>query len=117
MQIKYKHFILFIVAAMLFSACGQQDAAPLDSTSSIKPVDKLFREFYNRQGGEELLGNAIYEMQIIDGLKIQYLESSLMVFDPLASADQRFYFKPLGTALGYHEEAPGRIYPQANDTL
>lgn len=117
MKMKYKHFTFFIVAAMLFSACVQQDSAPQNPASSIKPVDKIFREFYNRQGGEERLGNAISDIQLIDGQKIQYLESSLMIFDPLAPADQRFYFKSLGTDLGYFEVAPGGVYPQANDNV
>ncbi len=117
MKLSHKHIILFILVAMLFVACGQADNAPFNTTTSIKAIDKLFVEFYSLQGGEERLGNAISQIQVKDGLKFQYLESSLMVFDPLADVDQRFYFETLGTDLGYHEVAPGRIYPQSGDSV
>ncbi|MBT3240875.1 MAG: hypothetical protein HON98_05775 [Chloroflexi bacterium] len=117
MKLKGKHIILVILASMLFVACSQSDNASNESTSSIKEVDKLFKEFYAQQGGKERLGEAISILQVKDGLKLQYLETSVMVFDPLSDAGQRFYFKAIGADLGYYEIAPGRIYPQASDSV
>jgi hypothetical protein len=112
---------LILIIPLLLSACtsdGPYNAAQTSFLSSnTYPVDPLFREFYEHLGGEEVLGAAITTLFYENGVKLQYLETTLMVFDPTANPTERYYLGPLGEALGYHQDAPGDVFPKPNDTL
>jgi hypothetical protein len=70
-------------------------------------VDAAFREFYDRLGGAEILGPAISEMRPVDRYRVQFTSASLMVNDPLAPPENRFFLAPLGLEFDVAEpEAP-----------
>jgi hypothetical protein len=119
--------LLVIIAAIGLSACagGQPafargepnswtyrlfswDAEAKQIEKEILPpgtyaVDPIFIDFYQALGGVEVLGPAISASRNTEGKTSQYTESSLMVFDPLATASNRFQLAPLGITLGVAE--------------
>jgi len=81
-------------------------------------VAPRFREFYLQLGGAERLGIPISPLFAREGREYQYTAAVLMVYDPLASEDQRFSLAPIGRQLGVAEpylypELPGghEVYP------
>ena len=80
------------LAMLLLPACGSSTPTP-GSTS----VDVRFREFYDLQGGIELLGKPISEAFNRDGFQYQVFESGIMVFKPSEPHGEQFNFLPLAT--------------------
>lgn len=97
-------FILLCLLALVTSACGEGEEV-LVSQADFEQVSPLFREFYEHLGGMELLGPAISPTFEADGRTYQYTSSSLMVYDPLGPASERFRLAPLGLELGIAEPA------------
>lgn len=73
-------------------------------------VDPIFEDLYNALGGEEVLGSAISPSIKLEGKSSQYTESSLMIFDPVEPAINRFKLAPLGISLGIAESESGDEY-------
>jgi len=68
-------------------------------------IDPAFREFYEHLGGVQVLGPAISPLFVHEEINYQYTVSALMVLDPNAPPDQRFYLAALGLELGIAEPA------------
>lgn len=87
------------------SACEEVPGSSALSQGDFEQVDPLFREFYEHLDGLSLLGPAISPAFQAGGLTYQYTSASLMVYDPLGPASQRFSLAPLGLDLGIAEPA------------
>lgn len=68
-------------------------------SSSNVEIDPVFREYYQKMGGEAVLGLAIATSRDQDGYQEQYLKTVLLRRNPLAPADQQFSLAPLGQKL------------------
>jgi hypothetical protein len=67
------------------------------------PVDPLFEEFYAFLGGQELLGPALTPLIESKGLKTQYVQAALLVYEATAAENERYRLAPLGVQLGIAE--------------
>lgn len=68
------------------------------------PVDKIFKEFYQTLGGQDVLGPAISALEIRENLQCQFTERALMCLNPTATDMNRFSLYPLGRELGIQED-------------
>jgi len=100
---------LFLAAGLLIlflsAAC---DDATIGSDSLLGhqyAVDPTFIEFYNRLGGEEILGPAISPLFSFRNVYYQYTVSSVMVYDPGAPVSQPRSLGSLGLDMGI-DDAP-----------
>ncbi|HJS28819.1 MAG TPA: hypothetical protein VJ768_04325 [Anaerolineales bacterium] len=87
--------LAILMSAAAIAACGGAS----DKGASAPPtysVDAAFREFYERLGGLEVLGPAISDPREVDQYRVQFTSSSLLVHDPLAPPESRFFLAPLG---------------------
>jgi len=103
-----KLLILMAAIGWLLSACGGSQTPDEGAfEQGTFAIDSLFRSFYNRLGGEEVLGPAISEVTTTGSLQIQYTAAGLLVYDSQASGDQRFSLSPIGNDLGYSDPPNG----------
>lgn len=100
-------FIFLLILSYTLAACGD-GSAPAESVpapSDYPAVDPVFREFYNRLGGFEVIGPAISEKFPYQDLQCQFTAAALMVYDPRAGGDKRFYLAPIGLQMNIAEPA------------
>lgn len=106
--------LLPFVFTALLAACGHPSGpitGPGKTTSSsmanegVYSVEPIFAEFYAYLGGADIMGPAISPLKESRGLKVQYVENGLLVYDPLATPSDRFQLAPLGVELGMDEPA------------
>ncbi|HLE13865.1 MAG TPA: hypothetical protein VI776_03880 [Anaerolineales bacterium] len=83
---------------------GETQTPPVNSLVESFPIDPLFKDFYEYLGGEAVLGAAISPAIPLGNIQSQYLESALLLYDPLATESDRFTLAPLGVYLGISEE-------------
>lgn len=81
------------VLALLFQASCAAPATP------EALVDLRFREFYDIQGGQEVLGLPIAPMTNANDKQYQLTENVVMVYDPHAPPGEQFNFEPVGLRL------------------
>ena len=80
-------------------------------TASFYEIDPRFREFYQRLGGEAVLGKGISPKFIDEsGKEYQYVVTALLVYDHKATQKQKFYLAPIGRDLNIEE--PARPAPE-----
>lgn len=98
--------ILALAVVLLASACSFSSASPTSGSipGETFPVNSIFNDFYESLGGYEILGPAITPIFLQENLQMQYTETSLLVYDPLATPN--FYLAPLGIDLGYSPSGP-----------
>lgn len=114
---KFSLILILFVAGITLNACDAPPPtlAPEDRYSSTTDVAPLFREYYERLGGQETLGKVISPLQSDGDIQKQYTEAALMVFNPRAPAARRFQLASLGEELGISEPAlpaPANADPQ-----
>lgn len=99
-----KFIIFLLIFSLLLSGCSGSNTAASGKTYR---VSKNLQEFYDKLGGEDLLGPVI--SKVFDGSsgQCQYTSNTLMCENPLLSGDARFSFSPLGTGLNLREEPAG----------
>lgn len=108
-------FALILVAGVTLASCTQ---IPPDAQIVYYPLDETFTQFYLFLGGEELLGRPISPLiGGAKGIKQQYTENVLMVYDPKAEEKAQFYLGDLGLKYGRKEKAPGSVPPQEGDIV
>lgn len=112
--------VVILLAGIMLNACdsttttkSSEESSSIPSPSSSTIVAPLFREYYERLGGEGVLGKVISPLQDDGQKQKQYTESALMVFDPRAPAAKRFQLADLGNDLGISE--PDLPIPEDND--
>jgi hypothetical protein len=117
--------IILLWAALLLSvtACGELDVtateqiSPPNSTGSESiEVDPVFREFYDRLGGRDVLGLPIAVAFEKDGLWQQYTQSALLQRNALAPTTQRFSLAALGDEITVHDH-PMAVGEQQNQEM
>jgi hypothetical protein len=105
LQLSIKITTLAILISGLLVACSLpgyrdssvgEDSGTLGARAGTYPVDPIFQEFYAYLGGGEVLGPAISPVHEEGGLRRQYVESGLMVYDPQATPSDRYRLAPLG---------------------
>jgi hypothetical protein len=88
---------VFLLAMLAIAACS---TPPNGTISTQLPpgysVDPTFREFYEHLGGLNVLGPPISEIHDADPFRVQFTTAALMVHDPLAPPENRFFLAPLG---------------------
>jgi hypothetical protein len=119
--------VFLIVITFLLVACGP-DGAPNSTlattsvglTDEFTPVDPVFREFYDRLGGSNTLGPAISNLFTYENLLCQHTAAGLMVNDPQATGDKRFYLAAIGLQMNIMEppvpqpQGPGVKYVEGH---
>jgi hypothetical protein len=93
--------ILLILAGIVtvpLAACGVGEISPTPTLAGVE-VDPVFREFYNRLGGQAVMGLALLLAEEKEGVSSQYTEAGLMVYDPKAPSAQQYSLAPLGLKL------------------
>lgn len=121
-----RRLLIFLLWAALFlSVTACEDAAPIQIEQISPPnstgsesieVDPVFREFYDKLGGRDVLGLPIALAFEKDGLWQQYTQSALLQRDALAPTTQRFSLAPLGDAFTIHDH-PMAIGDQQNQEM
>jgi hypothetical protein len=86
------------IATVLLAACGIGGVNPTPTLAGYE-VDPVFREFYNRLGGQAVMGLALLPAEEKDGILSQYTEAGLMVDDQTVPSTQQFSLAPLGRKL------------------
>jgi hypothetical protein len=89
--------IRFGLVILVLTGCNPDPAAGLTPTLPRQvEVDPIFREFYNRLGGLDVMGEALIPAEEQDGSYYQYTEAALMVYNPEASSVSQYGLAPLG---------------------
>lgn len=106
---KFRKILTLSVLATLAVACSDASGIRPGSDRSAYLIDPQFREFYNELGGSDILGQAISPVFYEEGLKCQYTNNALLIYDSQSSDHMRFRLGPLGLRLAVAEppvEAP-----------
>ena len=93
-------FAAGLIILLLTAACDDATMGGDSLLSQKIAVDPTFIEFYNRLGGEEILGPAISPLFTYRNVYYQYTVSSVMVYDPGAPASQTRSLGTLGVDMG-----------------
>ena len=102
-----KRIIAYTFTLMLFWGLVGCDApAPQPSLT----VDPVFREFYARLGGEEILGPPISPVYEEKGRTQQFTSKALLVYDPAASRSMQFYLMHLGREIISLPDVPSETF-------
>lgn len=107
-------FLFLIMLSLSLVACG--DGSSIESIpaqADFPAVDPLFREFYDRLGGFDVVGPAISDKFYYEDLQCQFTAAVLMVYDSRAVGDRRFYLAPIGLKMNISE--PPASPPQGSD--
>ena len=114
LQLSLKRTSLVLLISVLVVACGplSDRGSTLGETfgtsggrAGTYPVDPIFQDFYAYLGGVDMLGPAISPLQDEDGMKRQYVENGLMVYDLQATPSDRYRLAPLGKGFDVAEPA------------
>ena len=122
MALRYREFFLRFGAyltlffiAVLVTACSEENPTGKPISPQVYAIDPLFREFYNKLGGESILGAAISPLQENGDTQYQYTMDALLVYDP-QNPQKRFHLASIGLDLGIGEPSvsqgsqPGAYY-------
>ncbi|RPI35050.1 MAG: hypothetical protein EHM70_00910 [Chloroflexota bacterium] len=104
-----------LISIVFLSACsGDPSYSQFAITpEGAKPVDPLFREFYDLLGGQNFLGPAISPLFRYGDHKYQYVQAGVMEYNPNATPSERFRMSPLGLDMGIYE--PPVPQPEQSD--
>jgi hypothetical protein len=108
---KFCKILTLSILASIAVACSDGSGLPPGGNSSVYRIDPQFREFYNELGGRDVLGEAISPVFFENGLKCQYTNNVLLIYDSQESDHMRLRLGPLGLRLGVSEppvEAPSQ---------
>jgi hypothetical protein len=83
---------LFLLSLVWLLAACATPALPAPDNK----VDPTFREFYDIQGGEELLGKPLGVVMGENNLKYQFLENAVLIYNPAALPGERLDFLAVG---------------------
>ncbi len=100
---KWAIILVLLSLAWLTSACGEIATGNAATQTGVYPVDPLFQEFYQRSGGEPLLGPANSPLFVYGTTSYQYVSAGLMAHDPDRADGESHYFAAIGLDLGIRE--------------
>jgi hypothetical protein len=97
-----KPLITIIFLIYLLSACNQNNLNATNNhpNNRVYPVDKIFREYYKKLGGSEVLGSIISEVITFEVNQCQYTENALMCFNPTFNQNDGYLLFPIGVLFG-----------------
>lgn len=99
----FRKILTLSVLATIAVACVDSSGIKPGGNSSVYRVDPQFREFFNELGGRDVLGEAISPVFYENGLKCQYTNNALLIYDSQASDHLRLRLGPLGLRLAVAE--------------
>lgn len=96
------NLLVYGLALFFAVACGggREKARTLEGAF---PVDPLFQKFYDKLGGEAVIGPAISSVFEDQETIYQYTMSALLVYDPRAAEGEKLHLAPLGREMGIDE--------------
>lgn len=94
-----------VVLVGFLAACDSPQGS--SSPNSGIPVGAIFKDFYQRLGGEAFVGPCLTGIFESNGLTYQYTSAVLMIYDPNAATPKRFSLASLGNELGVKEPPSG----------
>jgi predicted small lipoprotein YifL len=107
--------LIILLLALTLTACGGSQAK---SAPAYYPVADELVDFYNFLGGEELLGKAISPLlEEKDGVKVQYIETCLLKYNPKATGSARYYLGELGKRTGHTDDPPKNLTVKEGDVV
>jgi hypothetical protein len=108
-----KFLLASFILVLIFSAVGCESGEAVPTALS---VDTRFQQFYDLQGGEQVLGPALVPM-FNDGTRQMLLtENAQLIYDEQLPTGERYNFEKLGLLFGYQDpvlpipEQPGIRY-------
>jgi hypothetical protein len=113
--LRFGAYLTLFIIAVLVTACSEENPAGKPIDTQVYAIDPLFREFYNKLGGESVLGEAISPLQQDGDTQFQYTMGALLVYDP-QNQNKRFHLASIGLDLGIGEPSvsqgsqPGAYY-------
>lgn len=104
---------LILTLTMLFTLAGCERTLSTAASGKTYPVSPSLLAFYNRLGGEAVLGPAISKLEDNPIGQCQYTVNVLLCMNPMVAGDESFSLYPLGNELNVRE-VPGT--PAADGT-
>ncbi|PKN99232.1 MAG: hypothetical protein CVU42_08235 [Chloroflexi bacterium HGW-Chloroflexi-4] len=98
-----KTLYIFAISAMLIVLAGCSRALDPAASGKTYPISPGLQAFYNRMGGEEVLGPAISKLIENQTGQCQYTVNTLICLNPMVSGDESFSIYALGTELNLNE--------------
>ncbi len=92
-MVKLFRLLILVIITTSLAACGSDTPTPVPTA---EPPDSKIKELYDQLGGVNNLGPIISPSFEYNGISYQYAQAALLVYDPLASANQRRRLEPLG---------------------
>ena len=105
-NLNFPRSLSLIIISIYLVSCGSLLVGELNqvqSSSRLVPnpeIAPVFRAYYEHHGGEDVLGKAITQLQMLNGREYQYTEKGCMLFDPNGLGELRFELAPLGMFIG-----------------
>ncbi|HCS38332.1 MAG TPA: hypothetical protein DIW44_01955 [Anaerolineaceae bacterium] len=109
-----KTLTLLAMLAMLIFMAGCSRATKLSASGKTYTISPSLQAFYNRMGGEDVLGPAISKLIDNSSGQCQYTVNALLCLNPMVSGDEGFSIYSLGNELDVSEIS---INPEATDGL
>jgi len=102
--LRLRNFLItsfLILVIFLTTACS--DEMSQVTYSSESPIEKNMKEFYNKLGGESILGKILSPVLQADPLFYQFTEKAILVFDPQESTLKQYHLYEVGLEMGFQE--------------
>jgi hypothetical protein len=93
---------LLTIFGMLLSACSSGNSSV--SSQTTYQISPSFREFYEKLGGENVLGPAISKSFNLDAYECQYTVGALICVNPQVTDASRLFLYPLGDSMNVRED-------------
>jgi hypothetical protein len=114
MRSRLSWLIIFVsIAGLLLPACTPAGSGNAQTTYQISP---LFRELYEKLGGEDVLGPAISKSFKLDSFECQYTTTVMICVNPQLTNDDRLFFYPLADGMNIQED-PGQSPAQTGSMV
>lgn len=105
--------IVLLLFISLNTACfGNPSPSSLDSES---PVEKKLKEFYNKLGGQSILGNMLSPVLQESDYYYQFTEKVVLVYKPQEPSVKQYQLYPIGLEMGFQE--PQEPMPADSDAV
>jgi hypothetical protein len=100
---KYILFPIALLLVLITTNCRGTSNELFDLYPGSYPIDPIFIEFYEKLGGENVLGPAISPIFSRDGTQYQYTVTSLMVHDTHESPPNDYHLAEIAIEWGIEE--------------
>jgi hypothetical protein len=97
--------LLGLTILFLMASCREKNTNTESAEAGTFPVASVFSDFYEKLGGEEILGPAISPWFTKNSFEYQFTLNALLVYDPDAPSSQRVGLAPLAQEWGIEQSA------------